>query len=291
MPARLFVFRALLAGGVAVGVPAAAQQPVALPLRDARALEIVDAWEGYSAVSPTRATYSLVRAADGSFTGTAQIRVGSGRVRRDTSFAVRLPPAAADSLLRELADAPVQPGRYQPAFAHTDDYPRIRVDLAVGDSVIRFHTTSQGRAHVPWRVSVGGRTYVSGSERIWSALSAALERLGSPQKRAMIEAAEQDPEARCGHGPASQPWLAQRPRYAAGEAWFAGDSTITVQGRRYRKQGAVRIVGLREISPYATYRGVPVLREAGLQGTPEVVYLPVHAICQVQPYALQPPRG
>jgi hypothetical protein len=279
---------ALFAAIGALAGPAAAQQPVTLPLRDARAIVIVDAWEGYSAISPIRATYTLARAADGSFAGTVRIGVGNGLIRRDTSFAARLPRAAADSLLQELSEAGLQEGSYRPTFTHTDDYPEIRVDLTVGGSVIRFHTTSQGGAHVPWQVHAGRRTYVSGSERIWLALSAVLHRLGETQKRALMEAAEQDPETQCNHARLPQPWLARRPRYAAGEAWFARDSVITVQGRNYRRYGIARVLGLHEISPYASYRGVPVLKEAGLQGTPDFVYLPVRAICEVQPFVLEP---
>lgn len=283
------VVRALLTAIAALGGPAAtaAQPPAALPLRATRALVVVDAWEGYSAVSPTRATYSLSRSADGSFTGTVQISVGAGLIHRDTSFAVHLPRSAVDSLLQVLSDVPLREGRYRPTFTHTDDYPSITVDLTAGDSVVRFHTTSQGAAHVPWRVSAGGRTYVSESEAIWSALSAVLGRIGRREARALIEAARNDPEARCRHN-RHMPTPQLTRRYAGSEAWFARDSSITVEGRNYRKHGLPRIVGLNEISQYATYRGVPVFQELGVEGTPEVLYVPVHASCEVQPYALEP---
>jgi hypothetical protein len=279
----------LLAGIVVLGRPAAsaAQQPAALPLRDARALVVVDAWEGFSAISPIRATYDLRRAADGSFTGTVQISVGAGLIRRDTSFAAHLPRTAMGSLLQVLSEVPLREGSYRPTLTHTDDYPSITIDLTVGDSVIRFHTTSQGAAHVPWRVTAGGRTYVSGSEAISSALGAVLGRLSRREQQALIEAAENDPEAQCGHN-RRHPAPAQRPRYAAREAWFTRDSLITVEGRDYRKYGLPRIVGLDEISPYATYRGVMFFQEIGLDGTPEVLYVPVRASCEVQPYALEP---
>lgn len=288
MSAGHLVLRTLLTGFAALGWPAAlAAQPSALPLRDAHALVVVDAWEGYSPVSPTQATYRLERSADGSFAGTVQISVGAGWVRRDTSFAIHLPRAAADSLLQVLSDAPLREERYRPTFTHTDDYPSISVDLTAGNSVIRFHSTSQGRAHVPWQVSGGGRTYVSGSEAIWSALSAVLGRIGNREQRALIEAVQRDPEAQCRRNP-YQSTSAQRPRYASGEAWFTRDSSITVQGRIYRKYGLPRILGQNEISPFATYRGVTVFQEAGLEGMPEILYVPVHASCELQPYTNQP---
>lgn len=282
----------LLAGLAALGGPAAiaAQQPVSLSLGATRELVIVDAWSGYSPVSPRRTTYSLRRWADGSFRGTVQITVGPAFIRRDTSFAVQLPGAAVDSVLQLLSEVPLREGRYRPTFTHTDDVPWIVVDLTVGDSVIRFQTASQGEAHVPWQVRAGGGRYVSASEAIWPALAAMLDRIGRREEQALVEAVLRDPDAYCGHGrslPGLRPTPAQRPRYAAGEAWFTGDSLITVEGREYRKYGVPRVVGLHEISPHATYRGVVVYQEAGFAGTAEVLYVPFDSSCNLQPYQLE----
>lgn len=268
-----------------------ALRSVLLPLRDARAITVVDEWRGYSPVSPTRSAYSLVRSADGSFAGTVQISVGSGLIRRDTSFAVRLPAPAADSLLQALSSVPLREGGNGSTLTHTDDYPSITAELTVGDSVIRFHTVSQGAAHVPWGVRTGERTYASDSEAIWAALSAALERMGRGEQRALIQAARDDPEAQCvsrDFMAAPQPRPARRPRSAGGEAWFIRDSTLTVSGARYRKRGLPRVLTHDEISPYATYRGITVYQEAGIEGTPAALYVPVHSSCEVQPYALEP---
>lgn len=288
---RLFC-GALLAGIGVTAWPASitAQQPAALPLRDVHAIEVVNAWEGYSPVSPTRATYTLARSPDGSFTGNVRITLAAGLLRRDTSFAIQLSRAAADSLLRVLSDVPLREGIYRPTFTHTDSYLSTTVNLGVGDSTIRFHTRSQGAAHVPWQVSAGGRNYVSGSVEILSSLGVVLA-LGRNEQRALIEAARADPEADCHRGlyrgdPQATP--AQRPRYAAGEAWFTRDSTITVEGRRFRKYGLPRMVMLNELSPYATYRGVRVFKEAGLEGTVHILYVPVRSSCEVQPYELEP---
>jgi hypothetical protein len=293
MSIRRLAFRALLTGIAVLGRTAAiaAQPSVALDLRGARELVVVDAWEGFSAISPTQATYTLRRSADGSFTGTVQIRVGAGPVRRDTSFATHLSRAEADSLLRVLSEAPLrESASYRPTFTHTDDYPTITIDVMVGDVATRFHTRSQGAAHAPWWVTAGGRTYVTGSEAIWPAFSLVLGRIGGHVERALIEVVQNDPEAQCRHNrqiPSLQSTPAQRPRYAGREAWFTRDSTITVQGRRYRKNGLPRILGLDEISPYDAYQGVTVFQESGLQGTPGVLYVPVHASCELQPYKLE----
>jgi hypothetical protein len=142
-------------------------------------------------------------------------------------------------------------------------------------------------------VTAGEIHYVSGSAEIWPAFGRLLDRVGQTEKRALVAAAQRDPDAACGRGwaNASQPPAhAQRPRYAATEAWFAWDSLITVEGRNYRKQGLPRIVGSPEVSPYATYRGVPVYRESRLDGPPEVLYLPVRSRCEVQAYAVEPRR-
>lgn len=223
MLVRSLVFRALLTGIVAVGRPApiVGQQSIDLPLHETRAIVVVDAWRGYSAITPTRAVYRLVRAEDGSFTGTVRIRVGAGRVRRDASFAVQLSRAAADSLLQVLSEAPVQAGRYRPAIAHTDDYPSITVRLTVGGSAVRFHTRSQGAAHVPWQVIARGRSYVTASEAIWPTLAAVLDRIGGRQARALMEAAENDFQAR--HGP---------DRHTAGSPPMPGRRRFTLRGGR-----------------------------------------------------------
>lgn len=178
MSARRTAFWGLLTAMAALGRPAAIapRPPAALDLRATRTLVAVDAWEGFSSVSPTRATY------------------------------------------------------------------------------------------------------------LWTGSDAR-------QERALIEAVRNDPEAQRGHAryPVVSPLTpARRPRHAGGEAWFARDSTITVDGRSYRKHGLPRVVGLHEITPYATYRGVPVFRERGLEGTPEILYVPVHASCEVQPYVFDP---
>lgn len=295
MFARRLVLRALLAGSAALGGPAAAaaQHPATLSLRATRALVVVDAWEGYAPVSPIRATYRLERSADGSFAGTVEIVAGTGVIRRDTSFSVRMPRAAADSLFQVLSNVPLQQGSYRPTLSHTDDYPSITADLTVGDSVVRFRTTSQGASHVPWQVIAGETRYVSGSGEIWSALGGVLDRVGQTEKRALVEAARRDPDAAC-----DRTWVhadpfsghAQRPRYAGSEAWFARDSLVTVEGRNYRKRGLPRIVAHPEVSPYATYRGVPVYQARGLDGPPEVLYVPVRSRCEVQAYAVEPRR-
>jgi hypothetical protein len=61
-----------------------------------------------------------------------------------------------------------------------------------------------------------------------------------------------------------------------------------VQGRTYHKHGPPCILRLDEISAYATYRGVAVFQEMGLEGTPDVLYVPVRASCEVQAYFLEP---
>jgi hypothetical protein len=118
-----------------------------------------------------------------------------------------------------------------------------------------------------------------------------LNRMGHGQMRVLTAAVMQDPEAGCRHyriSPGREDTPAPRMRVAGGEPWFARDSLITVEGRTYRKYGLPRVLAREEISPYAAYRGVPVFQEAGLAGTPEVLYVPARASCEVQPYVVHP---
>jgi hypothetical protein len=79
--------------------------------------------------------------------------------------------------------------------------------------------------------------------------------------------------------------------YAAGAAWFINNEAITVDGRRYVRYGLPRVLGVNEVTRSADYMGVPVFSEAGAQGTPEVLYVPVRPGCEFQPYQLEVKAG
>ncbi|MBW3571943.1 MAG: hypothetical protein KY467_12640, partial [Gemmatimonadetes bacterium] len=79
--------------------------------------------------------------------------------------------------------------------------------------------------------------------------------------------------------------------YAAGATWYINNEPIMVNGRRYVRYGLPRVLGVNEVTRTAEYQGVPVFVEAGAQGTPEVLYIPVRPGCEFQPYQLEVKAG
>jgi hypothetical protein len=79
--------------------------------------------------------------------------------------------------------------------------------------------------------------------------------------------------------------------YAAGATWYINNEPITVNGRRYVRYGLPRVLGVNEVTRSADYMGVTVFSEAGAQGTPEVLYIPVRPGCEFQPYQLEVKAG
>jgi hypothetical protein len=79
--------------------------------------------------------------------------------------------------------------------------------------------------------------------------------------------------------------------YAAGATWYINNEPIRVNGRRYVRYGLPRVLGVSELMRSAEYQGVPVFAEAGAQGTPEVLYVPVRPGCEFQPYQLEVKAG
>jgi hypothetical protein len=79
--------------------------------------------------------------------------------------------------------------------------------------------------------------------------------------------------------------------YAAGATWYINNEPITVNERRYVRYGLPRVLGVNEVTRTADYQGVSVFAEAGAQGTPEVLYIPVRPGCEFQPYQLEVKAG
>jgi hypothetical protein len=79
--------------------------------------------------------------------------------------------------------------------------------------------------------------------------------------------------------------------YAAGATWYINNEAITVNNRRYVRYGLPRVLGVNEVTRTADYMGVSVFSEAGAQGTPEVLYIPVRPGCEFQPYQLEVKAG
>ncbi len=79
--------------------------------------------------------------------------------------------------------------------------------------------------------------------------------------------------------------------YAGGATWYINNEPITVNGRRYVRYGLPRVLGVNEVTRTADHQGVSVFAEAGAQGTPEVLYIPVRPGCEFQPYQLEVKAG
>jgi hypothetical protein len=79
--------------------------------------------------------------------------------------------------------------------------------------------------------------------------------------------------------------------YAAGASWFINNEPVMVMGRRYVKYGLPRVLGVNEVTRVGEYQGVSVFAETGATGTPEVLYVPVRAGCEFQPYQTEIKAG
>jgi len=143
----------------------------ALPTR----IAFKDEWVGLSPFSPMVQEHKLKQIADG-YVGTSEMRIGglsssAGRIEPLTSSA---PLGVASRVIQEfmqvICAAPIVPGEYRPAFSHTDDYPKLKIDLQFDGSTLVLFSTSQGKRHVPWGVKAG-ITWVINSD----APSAALD--------------------------------------------------------------------------------------------------------------------
>lgn len=72
--------------------------------------------------------------------------------------------------------------------------------------------------------------------------------------------------------------------YAESHDWYINNGAVKAFGKRYVKYGLPRVIGVSEVVRRDEYKGVPVFAEAGLTGTPEVIYVPVRMGCEFQPY-------
>ncbi|HEX6913387.1 MAG TPA: hypothetical protein VF142_23480 [Longimicrobium sp.] len=79
--------------------------------------------------------------------------------------------------------------------------------------------------------------------------------------------------------------------YAGSRAFYVEDHPVTFNGRRYVKYGTPRVLAPGDVTRAGEFMGVPVLVQAGATGTPEVLYVPVRAECEFQPYQLEVKTG
>lgn len=75
--------------------------------------------------------------------------------------------------------------------------------------------------------------------------------------------------------------------YAAAEAWFQKDEAIRQYGRRYVKEGPLRVVPPASLTLGAPHNGVPVFLNREDIERPAALYVPVRPGCFFQPYVVE----
>ena len=67
--------------------------------------------------------------------------------------------------------------------------------------------------------------------------------------------------------------------------WYRESMVVGFEWGRYLKYGQPRILGITDVVPIGTFRGVTVFAEPGAdRERPQVIYLPVRPACEFQPY-------
>lgn len=134
---------------------------------DPERIEIHDHWMGLEGDVPIDALYTFVRVTGGrGYNGSGTLARGGSREaarRASGPLLLTVPDTAMQAFLRGLAAVPRTPGAYEPRIEHTDDYPELTIRLHTGGDLVEFFSASQGDDRRPWRVIIGGRTYVSDS--------------------------------------------------------------------------------------------------------------------------------
>jgi hypothetical protein len=72
--------------------------------------------------------------------------------------------------------------------------------------------------------------------------------------------------------------------YTANKTWYINSDEIKCLGKTYVKYGLPRVLGVNEIEKVGVYDKVNVYAEPNADDAPEVIYLPVRAGCEFQPY-------
>lgn len=160
----------------AVGTPSvpmtptagATRTPVANPalpaiLREAQSLTISQGAWVYGPIMDTRTSFELRRTGDG-FSGTGSYSVTSYYGPKSaTTRSLAIPEAAFLAFVERLANAPLREGPYDLGTKMTDYYPEVRIVLETLTSTVVFYSESQKENYVPWKVTYGGKSYVSDS--------------------------------------------------------------------------------------------------------------------------------
>jgi hypothetical protein len=111
------------------------------------------------------------------------------------TLSVEITPERATEFLSTVSSVVLSSEAYTPFMDHTDDFPRIEIELSdAGDvasheaSSVLLSTESQGTFHSPWAVQFAGKNFVAVGDKIgraWKRL-----RLGRDERAQMCEESE-----------------------------------------------------------------------------------------------------
>lgn len=159
----------------------------------AYSITIVDNWGGLALAAPINSRYVLENPAhreeNAPFQGLAMFSVGGyfGDTIRETTQ-ISVPYNVIRTFLRKLSEASPESEEYEPFTGWTDDYPEISIRVLYGNTeTLESYTTSQGKEHVPWRVTYNGKSYVVNSGIPMQALEMLSDYLAQDVLNKLIE--------------------------------------------------------------------------------------------------------
>lgn len=168
-------------------------------VRLATEITVVDGWNGMSEAAPIVLRANLNRQRDGTFAGSASLRVGYGERETVQNLEVSVPKRTMVAVLSRLAKTTVASGRYTPMLEHTDDYPSITIKIETPHGSMELETASQGPNYVPWGLRHDGKEYTVAAAEPGRALELLRPHIGCKRLEEMVDAV-------CNRGfPSSEP--------------------------------------------------------------------------------------
>jgi hypothetical protein len=203
---------------------------------------IYDYRYGYSPHAPISALYELIMDASGKLVGRGYL---STSLIPHRVLQISISSNQTSTFLESVGSTELSYVPYEPHLEHTDDFPRIRIELwshanmapgAVPD--LSLYTESQGEHHAPWGAATGGTSYSAPGAEIGSALLELAPALGQAERQKLLG----DSEARLASFRSGTP--DKRPPFSEAAArrehcWFsvdrvAGDEATTAWKRLAR---------------------------------------------------------
>jgi hypothetical protein len=133
-----------------------AKLPTLTMVAQAQTVEIYNDWNGYSDITPILRHYKLRRQRQ-ELIGNAHVAVGgygAAGVRQQQTKKVKIPAAQTAKFLAILAKTPLQVGKYQPQIDRSDDYPFVKIQIAIDRQQIIFSSQSQAIDRSPWKITI-----------------------------------------------------------------------------------------------------------------------------------------